>query len=515
MTIHRHTSHTHKHASTHVIRGTKASHRPHVSRYDILVSAARERHAGKLQQVRAPLHLPSSPCLRLFISSPRSRVRVRAHENILGQLQVPCAASWGSAWACPASCPLPPMPMECAARIPVAVCVCGCAHATARARANAVHTNACGMARRGGAVCMAGPHSTARSGAPCIDFISDASLSIASRSSAARAQPQDATRRSVSSRTARQCQGHGLPPAPPGPGMGRLGDLTLRAAGARGNFRMQRGSIMHGPIAQHARRAHTSARVCAELRRTFGALALRGAALAEDGRHLWRMPAAAPSLLTPCSHHFFLPVFLLPRNLHTSGHHQVERRGDRSDGWHRVEQVGASGPSRQARSDPGKGCRARARAVCALDCVLCSPSCTCGQRPVRAFRNPPPNPVRRHLRRAVSVSSARGAAAQGGAGGGASRNVGCGGAMRARGALGHVWACACIHVLVQALPSLALPAAASSQGAPLMPAGARARLVACPAPQHSTLLSQHVLLSALRAARTRRATWRTTPQRAS
>jgi len=137
MTIHRHTSHTHKHASTHVIRGTKASHRPHVSRYDILVSAARERHAGKLQQVRAPLHLPSSPCLRLFISSPRSRVRVRAHENILGQLQVPCAASWGSAWACPASCPLPPMPMECAARIPVAVCVCGCAHATARARANA------------------------------------------------------------------------------------------------------------------------------------------------------------------------------------------------------------------------------------------------------------------------------------------------------------------------------------------------------------------------------------------
>lgn len=156
---------------------------------------------------------------------------------------------------------------------------------------------------------MAGPHSTARSGAPCIDFISDASLSIASRSSAARAQPQDATRRSVSSRTARQCQGHGLPPAPPGPGMGRLGDLTLRAAGARGNFRMQRGSIMHGPIAQHARRAHTSARVCAELRRTFGALALRGAALAEDGRHLWEMPAAAPSLLTPCSHHFFFACF--------------------------------------------------------------------------------------------------------------------------------------------------------------------------------------------------------------
>ena len=76
-----------------------------------------------------------------------------------------------------------------------------------------------------------------------------------------------------------------------------------------GNFRMQRGSIMHGPIAQHARRAHTSARVCAELRRTFGALALRGAALAEDGRHLWRMPAAAPSLLTPCSHHFFFACF--------------------------------------------------------------------------------------------------------------------------------------------------------------------------------------------------------------
>ena len=454
-----------------------------------------------------------SPPLHLFPTLPRARARARKHSRaaagtvrrVMGiGMGVPCLVSLAAH-----AHGMRRQDTCCGVR--VRMCACD----RARARERAVHTNACGMARRGGAVCMAGPHSTARSGAPCIDFISDASLSIASRSSAARAQPQDATRRSVSSRTARQCQGHGLPPAPPGPGMGRLGGLTLRAAWSTGGTFECKGAASCMAPSPSTPAARTPLREYAQSSGAPSELLPSAALPLPKMDAIYGRCRQRPLVyLRPVHIISFLPVFLLPRNLHTSGHHQVERRGDRSDGWHRVEQVGASGPSRQARSDPGKGCRARARAVCALDCVLCSPSCTCGQRAVRAFRNPPPNPVRRHLRRAVSVSSARGTAAQGGAGGGASRNVGCGGAMRARGALGHVWACACIHVLVQALPSLALPAAASSQGAPLMPAGARARLVACPAPQHSTLLSQHVLLSALRAARTRRATWRTTPQRA-
>ena len=70
-----------------------------------------------------------------------------------------------------------------------------CARDRARARSRGAHERM----RHGpaGPRSLHGPgsHSTARRhGVPCIDFISDASLSIASRSRAARARPHDATR---------------------------------------------------------------------------------------------------------------------------------------------------------------------------------------------------------------------------------------------------------------------------------------------------------------------------------